>query len=535
MAIAGGVDLPRPVPPIEEPEEPDERAEQVEALRERLLAGIPEERAARSAEQQARWILAYLLDWHRREDKATWWEYFRLRDLPEDELVDEPQAVAGLAFVARVGQKLSKKGKPTGTVTDRYAWPPQEMEIRAGGELKLKEGTWGKVVTVDRVRRTIDVEVGPSKVDLRPASAFEHKWVDPGILTDAVLEIGERVAASGDLVSADLGAAGDLLLGRAPRLKSRGGAPVLFDGSNADVRMAERVAITLDRSTLAVQGPPGAGKTYTGARMICALVKAGKQVGVTANSHKAIRNLLEAVHEAAVELRLDVRIAHRVSAEDASDASSAIREVTDNKEGAALLHEQAIDVMGATSWFWARPELAHAVDVIFVDEAGQMALANTVVVSRAAASLVLLGDPQQLNQPTKGSHPDGVGNSALHHVLGEHSVISPDVGLFLPVTWRLAPKVCAFTSEMYYEGQLRSKDTLEAQVLAGCGVFDGSGVRVVEVAHEGNRGYADAEVDVVEQLVRQLTAAGATWTNAKGNARSLLVPTSSWWQPTMRR
>lgn len=520
-AIAGGADLRRPEPLVEEPDSPDEKAIQVEALRQRLLADIPEEPASRTEEQQARRILAYLLDWHRREDKATWWEYFRLRDLPDNELLDEPQAIAGLEFIEHVGFKLGKTGKPTRTVIDRYAWPPQEMEIRAGGTLKLKEGEWGTVADVDRVRRTIDVEVGPSKADLRPVSAFEHTWVNPAVLEDALLAVGERVATSGRVDLAGLGAAGALLLRLPPRLRERGSSRATFDGASADVGFAQRVVLELDCGTLAVQGPPGAGKTYAGARMICALIKAGKRVGVTANSHKAIRNLLDAVRDAAVEMRLDVRLAHKVSERDVSEHPTEIREVVGNKEAAALLDEGAVDVLGATSWFWARGDVGHSVDVMFVDEAGQMALANTVAICQATASLVLLGDPQQLDQPTKGSHPDGVGSSALRHLLAGRSVISPEMGIFLPVTWRLAPSVCAFTSEMYYEGQLRSKDGLEKQVLSGCGAFDGTGLRVVEVQHEGNRGYADAEVDVVEQLVRQLTAPGAMWTDAEGVSAQL--------------
>jgi superfamily I DNA and/or RNA helicase len=152
----------------------------------------------------------------------------------------------------------------------------------------------------------------------------------------------------------------------------------------------------------------------------------------------------------------------------------------------------------------ARPEFADAVDVLFVDEAGQMALANVLAVSQAAQSVVLLGDPQQLEQPQKGSHPVGVNASALQHVLGEHQTIPVDRGIFLPTTWRLAPSICSFTSELFYERRLESKAGLEHQRLAGVGEFDGSGLWVAPVEHDGNRNSSTEEVEVVAQLVARL-------------------------------
>jgi uncharacterized protein len=139
-------------------------------------------------------------------------------------------------------------------------------------------------------------------------------------------------------------------------------------------------------------------------------------------------------------------------------------------------------------------------------------------VSDAARSLVLLGDPQQLDQPEKGSHPEGVSVSALEHILGGHQTISSDRGIFLPTTWRLAPSLCAFTSEVFYENRLTSKEGLERQRLVGVGDLDGNGLRVVEVDHDGNRNSSAEEIDAVVELVDRLTAAGAQWINEKGEA-----------------
>src|SRR5690606_19024718 len=120
--------------------------EEVEQLRERLLAGIPAGRQDRDDEAQARWLLAYLIDWHRREEKADWWEFFRLIELEDDDLLDESKAVAGLKFVERVDVVTWKSGKPTGSVIDRYTYPAQDMDIRPDNRLKTQDGaSWGTV------------------------------------------------------------------------------------------------------------------------------------------------------------------------------------------------------------------------------------------------------------------------------------------------------------------------------------------------------------------------------------------------------
>jgi uncharacterized protein len=178
-------------------------------------------------------------------------------------------------------------------------------------------------------------------------------------------------------------------------------------------------------------------------------------------------------------------------------------------------------VLGGTAWLWSRPEFAKSVDVLVVDEAGQFSLANTLAVAPAGHSLVLLGDQQQLRQPKKGSHPDGVDVSALDHMLGGHRTMPAERGIFLPTTWRLAPAVCDFTSEAFYERRLHSEPRLERQVLAGTERFDGAGLWIVEVAHEGNRNASREEAEVVAAIVRELLQDDATWTDLNDVVRPM--------------
>jgi uncharacterized protein len=238
-------------------------------------------------------------------------------------------------------------------------------------------------------------------------------------------------------------------------------------------------------------------------------------------SHKVIRNLLDAVQRQAVEAGETLRLGHRCSAEDDGVTSGHVREIDDNAEALRALALREVDVLGGTAWLWAREEFAASVDVLVVDEAGQMSLASALAVSPAAASLVLLGDPRQLEQPQKGSHPDGVDISALQHVLGAEPTMPPGRGLFLPETWRLAPPVCAFTSELFYEGKLRAREGLERQTLVGTQGLDGSGLWLLPVEHDGNRAWSAEEIDAVSALVDRVLAAGSRWVDADGVAHAL--------------
>jgi uncharacterized protein len=273
--------------------------------------------------------------------------------------------------------------------------------------------------------------------------------VNSDVLAEALLRIADDVAQEGISGGTHNRAARELLLARPPRLRT--GAFQAHQDEEA-ARFAIRIAAELDDTVLAIQGPPGAGKTFTGAQMICELVRRGARVGVTAVSHKVIRNLLDAVVKAADEARLQMKCAHKVTTK--SDPPSDIDEITDNSDVITQLSDGQIHVVGGTQWLWARPDARASVDVLFVDEAGQMSLANVLAALQAAHSVVLLGDPQQLEQPQQGSHPVGTDVSALEHILQGHKTISSDRGIFLPETWRLAPSICAFTSEVFYEGRL---------------------------------------------------------------------------------
>lgn len=510
-AIVESLVLTRPTPLEDKaPEVVSERDAEVERLRAQLLDGIEGDPSDPEHPQHTRWMLAYLIDWHRREERASWWEYFRVRELGSDDALEETCIVVGPQYQQRVRYETSAKtGKPTKTAIDRYSYPPQDVELKRGDKLSLHDGkSFGTVVEHDRLARTLDIKVGPAaQVLALPAALYATEVVR----TEAQQESLKRLAAAPDADVCGI----DLLHRREPRLKRR--TALVLDGESA-LEAALRVVQQLDRTILPIQGPPGSGKTYAGAHMIRALVRAKKRVGVTANSHKVICNLLEEVRDQARAAGECLGIARKGDADDEPIPGIAL--FANNQEAIASLHGD-VHVLGGTAWLWAREDAAGTVDVLFVDEAGQMSLANVLAVSQAADSVVLLGDPQQLQQPQKGSHPDGIDVSALEHVLAGAQTMPEERGLFMPVTWRLAPAVCRFTSEVFYEGRLNPTPGLERQVLGGIGDFDGAGLWVVPVEHSGNQNGSPEEVEAVERIVERLLAPGVTWTDRLGVARPL--------------
>ena len=511
-AEAQGAGIPRPTDESGAPgERVGEREARARELAERLLQGVPEE--GRSEEQQARWLLAHMLDWHRREEKAPWWEYFRLRDLSDEDLLDEAAALSGLEHVERVSSKR--------VVVDRYRFPAQETGIREGDELRIPgpEGpSFGKVVAINLLERTVDIQKKGKFYDVHPTSVFEHKVVGGLVLAEALMRLGEWVAANGVDGEGEHRAARDLLLRRRP-LGVHEGATLEAPGEGG-VLAARRLALALDRDTLAIQGPPGSGKTFTGARMICDLVHTEKRVGVCAVSHKVIANLLKEVVNAGAEEGRRVACLRKVSEESAAPEPG-IAETTDNAAAREALRARRAPVVGGTPWLWARPEFSEAVDVLFVDEAGQMSLANVLAIAHSARAIVLLGDPQQLQQPIQGFHPPGTAVSALEHVLGGAQTIPSDRGLFLEETWRLAPAICDLTSELFYERRLHPHAGLERQALVGDSAFAGAGPWYVPVEHDANQSASREEVEVVAGLVARLTERGVRWRDREGHEHAL--------------
>jgi uncharacterized protein len=500
----------------EPPEKLSAKTAQVRAVMARLVAGLPAEEIDWTAEHRALWLLSQMLEYHRREDKSSWWEYFRHCELSDDELLEDGTALGGLTYVGQVGQVKR-------SFVHRYRFPLQDHAIDRANEIhdpKTKKSA-GTVQSIDDHNGTIDICRGISSSVPHPAALIPQNVIGADAQDESLLRLGMWVAEHGISAPGPFQAARDLLLRQAPRA-SLANLEILIDDNHQMTDAARQLiaSICSQASVLAVQGPPGSGKTFTGARMIAEVVRNGCRVGITAVSHKVVSKLLQDTCDAARKANTILPVVQKPNDDDGC-TDPMVAQVKKNEDVLYALSSGTAQVAAGTSWLWARADMANSVDVLFVDEAGQMSLADVLAISQAARSVVLLGDPQQLNQPQKGVHPPGVDVSALAHLLDGRATIDPGKGLFLKETWRLHPDICAFISEMFYDGRLAARQENQNQRLNAKGSLDGSGLRLVPLRHTGNQSESLEEVEKIAELVKSLLNGKATWTNKNGETHNL--------------
>jgi uncharacterized protein len=478
-------DRPWRAPPGERPpkEETIERDAARAALRDRLLAGTDE--------GDPRRLLGHLVEYHQREARPQWWAWFRWPQLDEDELVADRTALGGLRWD---GQPPTVEGQ---SHAYRMTFRPQEHKISSEGFDPVTRQGFRTRVDDDRgvvtVLRSVNRADEPIPTALTPGRPFGD-----AVKRDALMRFARSYADARD----DYPALTAVLERRTP-----------------DVRLdLDPVAavLSLGESYLFVQGPPGSGKTWQGARMAIALMRDGKRVGVTSLSHKAIHNFLRAVQHEADRQSFTFSGAKRGDPDtETAFESRCVATSTDTD----VCADPTFQLVAGTAWAFSRETVdIHAaerpLDVLFVDEGGQLALADVLAVGTAARSLVLLGDPNQLPQVSQGSHPESSGRSVLEHLLGDHETVPPDRGIFLAKTWRLRPELCAFTSDAYYEGRLGYADDAARRWLAA-----GNGPVWLATEHEGHGQSSPEEAETIAAAVADLL--GTPFTDEQGETRPL--------------
>lgn len=460
--------LPWRAPPEErEPkEEKVERDLELAAWRERLLSG--------TEGGEPRRLLAHLLEYHQREQRPEWWAWFRWPELDDDELVRDRTAIGGLRW----------DGQPPEVEVRSHAYrmtfPPQEHKIDVKGY--GPDDRKGYTVRVDDDHGIVTLLRSTKRADEPlPRGLTPGQPIDYRVKHDALMRF-VRVYAQGDERSYPALVA--LLERRAPEAR--------LDTDPVDA------VLSLGRSYLFVQGPPGSGKTWQSARMAVALMREGKRVGVTSLSHKAILNLLRAIQHEADAQGFTFTGLKRSRAGDPETEMESRCFVSSSKADACA--DPSFDLVAGTCWALSHGTVdlhtaERPIDVLFIDEAGQLSLADVLAAGTRARALVLLGDPNQLPQVSQGTHPEESGCSVLQHLLCTDQTVAPDRGLFLAETWRLRPELCAFTSSAYYEGRLTHAPVTALRSLAA-----GNGPRwlPVEHAHRGQSSIEEAETIATE-------------------------------------
>jgi uncharacterized protein len=487
----------------------DERTLRAEEERARLrnqLAGVAGHLAGEPAE-----LLFELAWYHQREDKPQWWAMFDRAERDTEELIEDADSLGGLEAIGEA--EPEKK-----SLVRTYRYPEQETKLREDANVRMKDGLRHVTITrLDPETREVDVKFGttagapPARLDLIPGGPIDNE-----VLREAV----RRVAADAFRSGGRYRALEALLAKAPPRLADRAPGTPLIDEAADVVAETVNAVRRLETSYLPIQGPPGTGKTYVASQAIMTLLREGKRVAVTSNSHKAIGNLLAATAARAREQRFALQAVQKASSGEPA-GPPAIAVATDNDD----VRLAAYPLVAGTAWLFARPEHDQQFDHLFIDEAGQVALANVVAAGAAARNLVLVGDPMQLAQPVQGRHPGQSALSGLAYTLDGHATVPAGRGIFLPVSRRLHPLICAYVSDLVYEGRLKSDASAARQTL----ILDRTnpplapaGLRFVPVVHSGNSQSSEEEGEAVAQVYRALIGRG--FRDRDGEERRIAEP-----------
>lgn len=469
----------------------------MEAYRQKLLGNLPDDPLVWTDEDRVRELMFQLLGFHRRTEKPVWWALFARQDATEEELLDDVEVIAGMNATA--------PPVPAGEGWNcAYEFPEQEFKLKTGDNCTVVSSLAElSEVVIDEDNKTVTFYCGSEEAPALNGLAIGTGLpINVGVIQGAYKRFVDAYIAGAGKFRAGL----DLLTRKTPRVQGHPvGHPMIAEDEDL-LAGTTRVVSNLDSSYLFIQGPPGAGKTYTGSHVIVDLLKAGKTIAVTSNSHKAINNLLSAVEKVADRSGFVFKGAKKSSSPDSAIKGEFIVDIWNTQELVTKVNQ--FSLVAGTAWLLASAKLQQKFDYLFVDEAGQVSLANLLAMSTCARNIVLLGDQMQLGQPIQGVHPGESGKSTLDYLLKGEATIAPESGVFLKDTWRMHPDVCQFISEAVYDGRLKAEAKNANQRLLlkddAHPALESTGVKFLPVEHDGCSQRSDVEAEVIRSVFESL-------------------------------
>ena len=517
VATNSGIDI-ASIRPIARARFVDVEEESIEPVAVQLLKDIPTDPEKRDSLQTAISLLANSIYFHRREKRPAWRNIFERANAELEDLQNYNDVVVVTSASASDWsiQGKQRKHRRTTTVRSEGLDIGQILELDQT-PLALYENAQAGFKTMQGSTRGMCSVAGINRIDGDLIEFQEREITEPWfdlpiallpqepLRTNNIESVLRDYLGQGTLARKQQGlypfpeiAWSDILLKRPPRQRS--GSLTRTDDNINDIVES---LIDSDNSYVAVQGPPGTGKTYVGSHVITKLVKKGWRIGVVAQSHAVIENMLDGVYE----LDKNVPIAKRSQA-------TARKSYHVSDLGEWMYLQDGGYVVGGTIWSFSAPSVRlHELDLMVIDEAGQFALANALVALSVARCGLLLGDPQQLPQVSQAAHPEPVQVSVLGHILGDHATIPPNLGYFLEETYRMHPKLAKPVSILQYEGKLRSAEICSKRNLQSVE----AGLHIVNVNHEGNTTSSQEEADQILLILKDVL--GKSWIDVKNNAQ----------------
>ncbi len=462
---------------------------EIEYEKYKQLLGVNDKNPSKEKE-----LLSYLLEFHNREDKPKHWSRFDRQNKYEDELVEDTECLGGLIQLGIPEQEKN-------SLIYTYTFPPQEYKLKIGNNVDdtATMKTAGTIVDLNEDTSTIKLKRGKNNEPLpKQFSIGPSRPIDNKIIRSALYRYADEVIENTN----DSHAATELLARAMPRVQGiRTGDSLI---TSIDLKSGILDVITnLDDSYLFIQGAPGTGKTYTCSHIIVDLIKQGKKIGITSNSHKAIHNLLKRVEDVAKKKGILVRGIKKYSTsnKDSFYKGTVI-------ESVAETNNFPVDttLFAGTVWLFSDQYFVNnQLDYLFIDEAGQVGLANVIAMAASTKNIILIGDQMQLGQPIQGIHPGEAGLSVLEFLLGERSTVQKERGIFLNETYRLRPNICSFISEAFYDGRLTpnentSKRSLDLKHMD----LPNEGISLIEVNHEGCSQKSMEEGRIIKETYQKL-------------------------------
>ena len=509
------------------PADPASRSIEQQELRPEVIARQDTARQLRAKGGAISQVLGDLVEFHRREQKPMWWRMFDRAASTPDVLRDDSACIEG---VQAIGDPRTDKR----SLVQEYRFDPsQECKLTAG---ELSHVMFSHCLRAKLNLFSLDASAGrlELKIGLKGLSEmFDGAFPSEGaLIADESIPTTKIQAALSAVAAAHL--PGNLHAPVAALLERRPPSVLMQQNGESAIQSAIRITGRMASGCLVIQGPPGTGKTYAAARVISALLAAKKTIGIASNSHKAIINLMDECGKAERQVGRTIQ-GIRVSKEEDPGFSTANPGIKHVGKSADARGRYTGGLVGGTAWLFSRPDWEGALDYLFIDEAGQVPLANAVAMARSARNLILLGDQMQLEQPIQGAHPGDAGLSVLQYALKDtlaskpdqpvfHPVVPPEYGLFLGESRRMHPSVCRFISESMYEGRLVShpdcaRQRIELAPGQNLHIKREHGIVFSPVEHDGNIQQSDEEMERVKAIYHELD--GRPFTAKDGTSKAL--------------